>query len=76
MPSRRWFRPRLPGDARSAWVRSLDGRSSRALAWAPTPEGWCIGSPAALSVGRGAVGGGSSWVHVGWHEIQSGGWDA
>lgn len=34
------------------------------------PDGFCIGTPAALSYGR------DSFSHVGWHEIEHGGWSA
>ena len=35
------------------------------------PDGYCIGGPALLSyVSDG------DWQHLGWHEIQRGGWDA
>lgn len=70
----RWSRARLPRDVRATWVESLTDsphRPARVLAWAPTPEGFCVGSPAALSLGDSA-----GWQHVGWHEIAHGGWDA
>lgn len=47
------------------------GREGRILAWARTEPGFCIGSPALLSVGD--VDG---WTHVGWHQIEHGGWNA
>ncbi len=47
------------------------GRSERILAWARTPDGFCLGSQAALSYGD--AGG---WQHLGWHLIQRGGWNA
>jgi hypothetical protein len=40
------------------------------LAWAPTSNGFGIGSPGALSYG-----GGGDWTHLGWHQIERGGWD-
>jgi hypothetical protein len=40
------------------------------LAWAATPDGFCIGSPGALSYGSD-----SAWTHLGWHQIERGGWD-
>lgn len=68
------------------------GRPPRILAWAATPDGVCIGTSGALSFqapdsgthegtedGDGAEGGageGTGWRHVGWHEIERGGWDA
>jgi hypothetical protein len=35
------------------------------------PDGYCIGSIALLSYGSE-----NGWQHVGWHEIQRGGWNA
>ena len=71
----RWGKARgLPARAYEAWRTSLadvPGRPPRILAWARTPTGFCIGSPAALSVGD--EGG---FNHVGWHEIEHGGWNA
>ncbi len=52
-------------------MTELQGRSARILAWARMPDGYCIGSPALLSYG-----GDDGWQHVGWHEIQRGGWNA
>jgi len=78
-----WFsRSRgLPREAHDSWVASLRGgdepagaRPVRVLAWArserdETPA-FCIGSPAALSWGSTGT-----WRHVGWHEIEHGGWN-
>ena len=69
----------LPLPAYESWVASLTaepGRSARVLAWAPVvprdgEEQFCVGSPAALSAG-----GASGWGHVGWHQIEHGGWNA
>jgi hypothetical protein len=70
-----WSRARgLPKDVHSAWLKSLveqPGRPARILAWGTSSEGWCIGSPAALSYRRDGV-----WHHVGWHEIERGDWEA
>lgn len=68
------------------------GMPARILAWARAQDGFVIGSPAVLSVGggdgaahdeveRGAAGGALSaetagWRHLGWHEIEHGGWNA
>ena len=72
----------LPRPAYDSWVESLRGegptadgaRPARVLAWAAEgAEGdatFCIGSPAALSSGSAA-----GWRHVGWHEIEHGGWN-
>ena len=35
------------------------------------PDGYCIGSVALLSYGSE-----NGWQHLGWHEIQRGGWNA
>lgn len=70
----RWSRARLPRPVRDAWARSLSGqpdRPARILAWAATPDGFCVGSPAVLSVGDA-----EGWRHLAWHEIAQGGWDA
>lgn len=58
----------------AAWRASLaaehPGRPVRILAWAQGPDGYAVGSPAGLSVGE------QEWRHVGWHEIERGGWNA
>jgi hypothetical protein len=70
-----WSRARgLPKDVHAGWLTSLiaqPGRPARILAWGTSAEGWCIGSPAALSyqIDR-------EWLHVGWHEIERGDWEA
>lgn len=69
----------LPRPAYESWAASLQGepgRPVRILAWAPVvprdgEEQFCIGSPVALSAG-----GPSGWGHVGWHQIEHGGWNA
>jgi hypothetical protein len=70
-----WSRARgLPQAAYAAWKASLaqtPGRPARILAWAKGPAGFVVGSPAALSWG-----GEAGWSHVGWHEIEHGGWNA
>jgi hypothetical protein len=70
-----WSRARgLPPAAYSAWRASLaqsPGRPVRILAWAEGPAGFVVGSPASLSWG-----GEGAWTHVGWHEIERGGWNA
>ena len=69
-----WSRTRgLPRPAYTAWTASLaeqPGRPARILAWASGPDGYVVGSPAALSWGE------QEWRHVGWHEIERGGWNA
>ncbi len=70
-----WSRTRgLPREVHEAFVASLDLPSSspapRILARAETPDGVCIGGPALLSYGNTA-----HWTHVGWHQIERGGWN-
>lgn len=69
-----WSRTRgLPRPAYAAWARSLTaapGRPVRVLAWTRGAQGYVVGSPAALSWGE------AEWQHVGWHEIERGGWNA
>jgi hypothetical protein len=43
----------------------------RILAWTEGRNAYVIGTPAALSLG-----GAEGWEHVGWHEIERGGWNA
>lgn len=75
MSERWWGRGRgLPADAYEAWRRSLaevPGRPARILAWARTPVEFGVGSPAVLSVGDE-----TGFDHLGWHEIEHGGWNA
>jgi hypothetical protein len=64
----------LPPIVYQSWRSSLaaqPGRPTRVLAWATTPAGFCVASPAALSYGDEAT-----WAHIGWHEIERGGWNA
>jgi hypothetical protein len=75
MPASAWWsRTRgLPRPAYAAWTAALadhPGRPARILAWARGPDGYVIGSPAALSWGE------QEWSDVGWHEIERGGWNA
>jgi len=69
-----WSRSRgLPKAAYAAWALSLRtelGHPARILAWSATRDGFCVGSPGALSFGDG-----SAWTHLGWHQIERGGWD-
>ena len=70
-----WSRSRgLPRAAYTTWTASLaqtPGRPARILAWAKGPTGFVIGSPAALSWEAE-----DGWAHLGWHEIERGGWNA
>lgn len=73
--ARWWARSRgLPPEAYQAWrasVATLSGCPQRILAWAAALPGFAIGSPALLSFTDG-----DDWAHVGWHEIERGGWDS
>jgi hypothetical protein len=70
-----WSRSRgLPRADYAGWTASLGqtpGRPVRILAWATGPTEFVVGSPAALSWGRE-----ETWSHIGWHEIERGGWNA
>ncbi|HVD54477.1 MAG TPA: hypothetical protein VNC13_09875 [Propionibacteriaceae bacterium] len=70
-----WSRGRgLPSAVYESWKESLAaqlGRPARILAWATTPAGFCIASLATLSYGTE-----DAWQHIGWHEIEHGGWNA
>ncbi|GAA3559042.1 hypothetical protein GCM10022197_13020 [Microlunatus spumicola] len=70
----------MPSEAYDAWRRSAAARvggPGRVLAWARAEDGFVVGGPAALSFGGGdPTGGGDDWQHVGWHEIEHGGWNA
>jgi hypothetical protein len=71
-------------------VTTVPARSARILAWAEAEPGYVVASPAVLSVLTGPQGSGASdptgateatvpapaWLHVGWHEIENGGWNA
>ena len=64
----------MPGEIYDSWRSSLEAqpsRPSRILAWATTPTGFCIASLAIFSYGNER-----GWEHVGWHEIERGGWNA
>lgn len=63
----------MPQQAYASWAASLvvqPGRQTRVLAWGTTADGFSVASPAALSWGDT-----DSWTHLGWHEIERGGWD-
>lgn len=49
----------------------MPGREPRILAWTHAQDGYCIGSPAALSHGTT-----ERFEHVDWHLIEQGGWNA
>jgi hypothetical protein len=70
-----WLRSRgLPPAVYESWKSSLTAQPSRltrVLAWAKTPTGFGIASPANLSYGDERA-----WTHIGWHEIEHGGWNA
>lgn len=72
----------LPRATYDSWLASLHGEGSpddgwpaRVLAWAGSEQDdvrtFCIGAPATLSHGWE-----TGWRHVGWHEIEHGGWNA
>lgn len=64
----------MPGGAYDSWRRSMrNDHPTRILAWAEAAEGYAVGSAAVLSIG---VAGDEEWRHVGWHEIEHGGWNA
>ena len=68
-----WSRTRgLDRAVYDAYVESLGPEAPRPqiLAWANAEEGVCIGSRAVISYG-----GLDTWTHVGWHEIENGGWN-
>ena len=44
---------------------------TRILSWTYAREGFCVGTPTHLNVGDT-----SGWLHVGWHEIERGDWNA
>jgi hypothetical protein len=70
-----WSRSRgLSKTVYESWKTSLHGqanRPTRVLGWAKTPTGFCIASPAAFSFGDQLA-----WQHLGWHEIERGGWNS
>ncbi len=51
-------------------MREVPGRAPRILAWAGEGDQLVIGSPAVLTTG-----GAQGWQHIGWHEIERGGWN-
>ena len=70
-----WSRSRgLSKTVYESWKTSLHGQANRptreSSVWARTPAGFCIASPAAFSFGDQLA-----WQHVGWHEIERGGWN-
>lgn len=54
-------------------MASVPSRPRRILAWGEAVDGYAVGSAAVLSVGAESDDG---WRHVGWHEIEHGGWNA
>lgn len=64
----------MPGEVYDAWRRSMaPGHPVRILAWAEAADGYAVGSAAVLSTREAAADG---WRHVGWHEIEHGGWNS
>ncbi len=74
--TRWWSKSRgLPDVTYDAWLasmRSEPDRPVRMLAWGETAEGYVVASPAVLSTTDPDGG----WQHVGWHDIESGHWNA
>jgi hypothetical protein len=70
-----WSRSRgLPSGVHESWRSSLAAqpdRPARIFAWARTSTGYGIASPSTLSYGDE-----NGWKHIGWHEIERGGWNA
>ena len=72
----------LPAEVHASWRASLrdrGGAPTRILAWTRSSDGYVVGSLAVLSLGGGepvADADGAAWRHVGWHEIEHGGWNA
>jgi hypothetical protein len=64
----------VPSTAYASWRASLaeePGRQVRILAWAATADGLVVLSPAVISeLNEG------TWRHVGWQQIERGGWNA
>jgi hypothetical protein len=79
-----WSRTRgLPTATHASWLssmRAVPERPTRVLAWAEATDGYVIGSAAVLSASGStssiARPEGEDWRHVGWHEIERGGWNA
>ncbi|MDN5761910.1 MAG: hypothetical protein L0H41_06305 [Microlunatus sp.] len=64
----------IPATSYASWLETLaaaPGRPARILAWTATIDGLIVLSPAVLSVSTD-----QGWQHVGWHEIEHGGWNA
>ncbi len=73
--TRWWSRSRgLPAEPYDSWLTSLaaqpDAGRPRILAWGRSEDLLVIGGPALLSWGQL-----DGWTHLGWHEIERGGWD-
>jgi hypothetical protein len=69
----------LPPEAYASWRSSMAARGApaRILAWARSADGLVVGSLAVLSLGGSEAGTEpAGWRHVGWHEIEHGGWNA
>lgn len=69
-----WSKTRgLPAEVYASWAASVPEQPGRPriLAWARSVDGYVVGSLAALSTG-----GVEGWSHVGWHQIEHGGWNA
>ncbi|MCW2811349.1 MAG: hypothetical protein JWP61_1807, partial [Friedmanniella sp.] len=74
--TRWWSRSRgLPAAAYASWLASAAAQPgagpTRILAWGRAGDQLVIGGPALLSWG-----GVDGWQHLGWHEIERGGWEA
>ena len=69
-----WTKTRgIPATTYAGWARSLGalpGRQVRVLAWGRSPTGHAIASPSVLSFDDE-----TGWTHLGWHEIERGGWE-
>ena len=74
--TRWWSKSRgLPGPTYDGWLASMRSeptRAARILAWAEAVDCFVVASPAVLS----ASDPDGAWQHVGWHEIESGNWNA
>lgn len=73
-----WSRSRgIPAEAYATWREGLatePGRPPRILAWASSVDGIVVVSPAVLSVLTGTSAE-AEWRHVGWHQVERGGWN-
>lgn len=79
MAGARWWSKHkgLPASDFASWSRSLaaqPGRQVRILAWASLAQGVAIASPSVLSYPGDADD--ADWQHLGWHDIERGGWEA